>query len=101
MSHVTWSVEALRDLRRLRDFIAETRPGSARRAGTTIRGAVQLLSSHPESGRLRSPLVPDVRQWTIVFGRSAYLVLYRYSGRDITVMAIQHGREDRRSDETP
>ncbi len=91
----------MRDLTRLTAFIAEKRPKSAKRANKAIRAGIKLLSKHPESGQLRSPRFPNIRQWTLSFGRSAYLILYRHEGHQIMILAIQHGREDRQSDEAP
>jgi plasmid stabilization system protein ParE len=35
----------------------------------------------------------DFREWVIEFGSGAYVVLYRYDGREIVILAVRHGRE--------
>lgn len=36
---------------------------------------------------------PQFREWIIPFGRDAYLALYRYTGSDVVILAVRHGRE--------
>ena len=48
---------------------------------------------HPEIGRPVEDMPADFREWLIPFGDAGYLVLYRYDGRLIALLAVRHGRE--------
>jgi plasmid stabilization system protein ParE len=93
MPHIKWSVEALRDVARLHDFLFGKSPDAARRAIKTIRNSVKLLGGHPEIGRPIEELPPEFREWVIDFGGGSYVALYRYDGREVVILAIRHGRE--------
>ena len=58
-----------------------------------IRQGVQTLMVHPAIGRPVDELPPEFREWTIPFGDSGYVVLYRHDGRKIVILAVRHGRE--------
>lgn len=36
---------------------------------------------------------PEFREWIIPFGHGAYVVLYRFDGQEVVLLAIRHGRE--------
>jgi plasmid stabilization system protein ParE len=93
MPSLKWSVPAVRDLERLHAFLAAKSPDAARRAIQAIREGVRALATHPEIGRPMDELPPEFREWIIEFGSGAYLVLYRYDGREVVLLAIRHGRE--------
>ncbi len=93
MPRLVWSDNALRDLARLRDFLAVNSKSAAQQA-TRIRLGVRPLSRDPEIGRLIEDMPPDYREWIVEFGRSAYVVRYQVVGNKVIVMAIRHGRED-------
>jgi len=59
----------------------------------TIRHDVQILASHPAIGRPIDDLPPAFREWIIEFGQSAYVILYRFDGKEIVLLAVRHGRE--------
>ena len=94
MPRLVWSENALRDLARLRDFLAVNSRSAAQRAVTRIRLGVRPLARDPEIGRLIEDMPPDYREWIVEFGRSAYVVRYQLVGNQVIVMAIRHGRED-------
>ena len=93
MPRLRWSQHAQRDLIRLHDFLSSKSRDAARRAIKAIRQGLKILSSHPEIGRPVEELPPEFREWVIEFGQGAYVVLYRYDGKEIVVLAIRHGRE--------
>jgi hypothetical protein len=35
---------------------------------------------------------PEFREWLIPFGAAGYLVLYRYDGELVAILAVRHGR---------
>jgi addiction module RelE/StbE family toxin len=93
MPHLNWTPAALRDLRRLHDFLAESSPSVAQRAIRAIRLGISSLAQHPESGRPIEELLPGYRELVIGFGQSAYVALYHYDGKHLLILAIRHGRE--------
>jgi len=52
-----------------------------------------MLTKHPEMGRPVPELPPEYREWVIEFGQAAYVALYLYDGKQVTILAIRHGRE--------
>jgi len=78
---------------RLHGFLVEKSRDAAKRVVTAIREGVKLLESHPEMGRPVEELPVEFREWVIEFGSGAYVVLYRYDGREVLILAVRHGRE--------
>jgi plasmid stabilization system protein ParE len=78
---------------RLHGFLAEKNADAARRAVKAIRQSLKLLGRHPELGRPVEEMPVEFREWVIPFGDGAYVVLYRYDGREVLILAIRHGRE--------
>lgn len=93
MPQVVYSHAAIRDLRRLRDFLQPKNADAARRAGEAIVQSVKLLGSHPQIGRMVDDLPEDFREWVIDFGDSGYVARYRLEGNVVTILAIRHQRE--------
>jgi plasmid stabilization system protein ParE len=93
MPRLIWSRSALGDVDRLHHFLAPKNPVAAARAVKAIRQGVTLLSSHPQAGRAVDDMEPGFREWPIGFGDSGYIVLYRYDGDDLVLLAIRHARE--------
>jgi plasmid stabilization system protein ParE len=92
--YVKWSHSALRDVTRLHDFLSSKNSAAARRAVKAIRQGVRILATHPEIGRPIDDLPPEFREWVIEFGQSAYVVPYRFDGKESVLLAIRHGREE-------
>jgi plasmid stabilization system protein ParE len=93
MPRLIWSRPALADVARLHGFLKPKNPEAAARAGKAIRQGVRLLGQHPEVGRVAEDMSPEFREWPIPFGASGYVVLYRYDGREVAILAVRHGRE--------
>jgi hypothetical protein len=36
---------------------------------------------------------PDIREWSVAFGNSGYIALYRFDGFKVVILAVRHGRE--------
>jgi plasmid stabilization system protein ParE len=93
MARVVWTQKARGDLLRLRDFLAPKSTPAAARAVQTIRGGLQTLKIAPEAG-ISVPWLPTgYREWYIPFGKSGYVVLYRYLGTEVVIQTIRHGRK--------
>ena len=93
MPQLIFSPGALRDLKRLRDYLRPRNPVAARRAGEVISRSRKSLVERPQVGRPADDLPPEFREWPIDFGDSGYLALYRIEGADVVVLAIKHQRE--------
>lgn len=93
MPRLIWTPSALADVQRLYRFLASQDAGAARRAVSAIRGGVQVLARQPRIGRPLEDLDPEFREWLIDFGDSGYVVLYRFEGETITLLAVRHQRE--------
>jgi plasmid stabilization system protein ParE len=78
---------------RLYNFLAPNSREAASRAIRAIREGVKQLGKHPEIGRPVEELPPEFREWMVEIGASAYVVLYRYDGREVLLLAVRHGRE--------
>lgn len=89
---VRWTPEAVEDLARLHDFLAQHNPRAALHAATTLRNAVRQLVAHP---RLGPPLpgfeAREVRRLVI----GDYEMRYEVAGDAIHILRFFHTREDR------
>ena len=92
MAQVSYTEEALLDLERLFDFVAEQDLEAATRAVRHIREAVELLERHPVIGR---PAEQGLRELVISYGKSGYVALYDFveSEDAVLVLAVRHQRE--------
>ncbi|TMA82281.1 MAG: type II toxin-antitoxin system RelE/ParE family toxin [Deltaproteobacteria bacterium] len=92
MARVVYSRNALANLERAFDFLAEHDPDAAVDAASAIQSAVDALAPHPLIGRR---LRGEIRELVISFGRTGYVALYRFvPARDeVRVLAIRHERE--------
>jgi plasmid stabilization system protein ParE len=84
---------ARKDLLRLRDFLVPKSAEAAANAVRAIRSGLRALNTSPEAGTAVSWLPDGYREWVILFGKSGYVVLYRYLGREVVIQAIRHARE--------
>ena len=92
MAEVVYSANALANLERVFEYLAEKEPRSALAAAAAIRTAVAMLARHPLIGRR---VEGELRELVISYGKTGYIALYRFlpvSNR-IRVLAIRHQRE--------
>ena len=91
MHRIDWTFQALADLDRLQEFLAEKNELSAERAVIRVIAAVGELVQFPDRGR---PAVePGYRELTVRFSSSGYLVLYQVKDGTVRVIRIRHQRE--------
>ena len=92
MARVAYTDNALANLERAFEFVAQQEPRAAAQAAAAIRDAVEALSRHPLIGR---PTDAGLRELVISFGKIGYVALYRFLPRrdEIRVLAIRHQRE--------
>lgn len=93
MARLNWTPSALRNVARLHAFLAPKSRVAAKRAVRAIRQGVKELARHPEIGRPVEELPPEIREWIIPFGDSAYVVRYQYQFGAVTIVAVRHGKE--------
>jgi plasmid stabilization system protein ParE len=93
MPRLRWTPQSIRDIVRIYDFLSPKSRDAAKRAVKTIRQGLKLLGKFPEMGRPVEELPEEFRERVIDFGSGAYVVLYRYDGNEVVILAIRHGRE--------
>jgi plasmid stabilization system protein ParE len=89
-----WSDEALADLDRFAEFLAQKHPSLAPIVATEIVDKVQVLSAHPQLGR---PLAgrEEYRQIVLQVLGAAYVFQYRFDGKRLVMLRVFHARETR------
>lgn len=92
MAEIVYSPNAIANIERAFEYLAERDPRSALAAASAIRTAVEVLTQHPLIGR---PVEGNLRELVISFGRTGYVALYRFvpSENRVRVLAIRHQRE--------
>jgi len=92
MPQVVWLPEALADVERLHNFLAEKNANAASNAMRCIQAAARQLESFPEIGRLMADRLR--REIFAAFGAGAYVIRYRLDeqGRPV-VIRVWHSRE--------
>lgn len=84
---------AERDLYRLVDFLAKLDETAARRRQMWLQESLRRLARHPFMGK-PGPRA-SLRQRTLKFGKSSYLVRYLVIDDAVIVTRIWHGKENR------
>ena len=94
MKRIT-SPRALADTDRLFVFLADKGPRAAQRLMSVLKEAIQSLEIFPDRGRPTGRL--HIRDLSVRFGRSSYVVRYEYDPEPdtLTIQRIWHGRERR------
>lgn len=95
MPRLIYTLNAQRNLVKLREFIAQHHPLAARRAAQTILQGASQLKQHPQIGRPVEDMPPEFRDLIIPFGDSGYVMRYRYVQTEnaVYILAIRHQRE--------
>jgi plasmid stabilization system protein ParE len=92
LAQVIYSENALANLERAFEFLAEKDPRAAVAAAAAIREAVETLSNHPLIGRR---VGGELRELVISYGKTGYVGLYRFLPLldQVRILAIRHQRE--------
>lgn len=93
---ILFSSDALSDIERVRSFLDARHPSAAERALAEMWTALERLERFPNLGRMTDDA--DVRQITVPFGGSGYIVRYCLLPEDgsLLILRIWHGREARK-----
>ena len=93
MKSVSYSPQAVTDLVRLREFIAEKNPTAASRIAAELIARIDNLSRFPQMGRPvpRAPQPETLRD--MVFGR--YVIRYSIHAENLIILRIWHHYENR------
>jgi toxin ParE1/3/4 len=87
---ISFSAQAIGDLRHIRNFIAEENPQAASRVATKLIAACDALQRFPARGRPGT--VPGTRELTSV---PPYIIVYEVTAFDVVIIRIWHGARDR------
>lgn len=94
MKRLRWATLALDDLEQLRDYLRLRDPAAARRVVEAVRERAKLLKQHPMAG---PPLdIGEARKLSV--GRYPYLLVYRVSDGEVTILRVHHAAEAWRDD---
>jgi addiction module RelE/StbE family toxin len=86
---VRWTTDAADDLERICDYLAESRPGSARRVAEAIVEGLAALVTFPNRGR--AGRVEGTRE--LVFVSLPFVAVYEVHADDVQVLRILHGAQ--------
>jgi plasmid stabilization system protein ParE len=93
---LVYSAEAVADLRRLHDFLAEKNPLAARRLSKALRDGIKRLKQFPQMGRrvrqAADTWAPEeIRDWVT----GAYVARYLLLEESIVILRVWHQKEKR------
>jgi len=89
---LSYSVESISDLARLREFIATHNPSAAQRIALEIKTAIKQLKQFPEIGLpVHRSTDPEMIR-DLYIGK--YLVRYLISNKHVFILRVWHGKEE-------
>ena len=86
---IRWSLQAVSDLKSIRDWIAQDNPAAASQVASRIRNAASRLERFPLSGRVGR--VPGTRE--LVIPGTTYIAAYRVRSETVEIAAVLHGKQ--------
>jgi addiction module RelE/StbE family toxin len=86
---VRWTTDAADDLQRICDYIAESRPESARQVAQSVVERIGTLETFPRLGR--SGRVQGTRE--IAFPPLPFVAIYEIRDEEIIIFRILHGAQ--------
>lgn len=92
---LTFSPEAVQDLVRIREFIAQNNPPAANRIAAELISRIEQLCSFPEIGRAIDRPLPTPKNLIHDFSFGNYIVRYVSYIDSLTVLRIWHHYENR------
>lgn len=92
MREIVWLDSAVKDIIRLRAFIAKENPEAAKKAAKAIQQAAKRLMTTPAIGK-PIPDLPPYRDLLTRFGAGGYILRYRVYVETIYIVHVRHYRE--------
>lgn len=89
---IIWAKSAIKDLKRLREFIAKHNPQAAQKAAEKILSVADILRKHPEIGKPVENFL-NYRDYNIKFGLRGYILRYRIYKDDLYIVQLKHYKE--------
>ena len=86
---VRWTSDAADDLKRICDYIADDRPGTAQRIALNIIQSVDALETSPNRGR--PGRVDGTRELVLVY--LPFIAVYEVHPQEVQVLRILHGAQ--------
>ncbi len=90
-ANVTWSADAIADLKTIADYIAIDSPQNADRLIVRILKTVEYLTMFPRMGR-QTPQRDDDRYRELI--ERPFRILYRIDADDVIILNVFHGARD-------
>lgn len=90
MIEVKWSPRALRDIKRLHDFVYEKNQVAAKEAAGAILNGTKHIEKFPEIGKPVENLEPKFREFIVPFGARGYIIRYCSEKDIVVILAIRH-----------
>lgn len=92
MARIVYTDNALDNLERRFNCLAESEPAAAPAAARAIQQPVTVLAAHPLIGHR---VHGELRELVISYGKTGYVALYRFLPEQdlIRILAIRHQRE--------
>ena len=92
MAKISYTRQALHDLKRLSEFLFETHREASAEITALILDGINILQSHPQVGR---PKGNGLRELIISRGSTGYVALYDFypSKNEALILTIRHQRE--------
>ena len=84
---ITWTARAVRDLRAVRQYIAQDNPRAAQEVAAAILESVERLVDFPASGR--PGRLPHTRE--LVVPGTPFVIPYRVEAGAVEILAVIHG----------
>jgi toxin ParE1/3/4 len=91
MTKIEWTRSAIRDVRTLRNYIAQDSEAYADRFAQRILDAVERLAAYPRMGR-RVPEADEETIREVLFQK--YRILYRVEASRVLILMVVHGGRD-------
>jgi len=96
MPQIIYSDNALSDLVRVSEFMAQIEPKLKGKVISTIAEGIEILSTFPEIAEpAKDEKYRHMRELFVPFGKAGYSVLYEYDPTDkaVYIAALRHTRE--------
>lgn len=88
-----WTVAAIGDIIRLREFIEPHNKEAAIRAADVIKKSAAILLDYPLIGKLTDN--KQERELPISFGKRGYVMRYKINGNAVVILRVWHSLEDK------